>query len=125
MISRLIDQFIDANGNCQMAFLYMPDHMDQKVHFTPIGESVYEFEISETRKCTVPIAATSIEEAKAAFLDWYHNHTDGVEEMLQDGTDVRKIMFPNKVIPAEKYPVDNLTRILEMEEDGYVVSRED
>lgn len=124
MISQMIDQFIDAHGNCQMAFLYMPDYLEQRVQFTPVGESVYEFDIRESRKCTVPIAATSIEEAKAAFLEWYHDHTDAVEEMLQDGTDIRRIIFPDKVIPADKYPVDNLTHIMEMKEDGYVISGE-
>lgn len=115
---RFVEQFIDAHGNTQMAFLFSPSFIPQSIDIS--GNCVYEFEIVEKRKCKIPIVADCPEKAIDSFLEWYHSHTDGVERMLEDGTDIRKIFFPQTIIKEQDYPADDLAYILEMEEDHVI-----
>ena len=114
---QMIEQFIDAHGNTQMAFLFRPKFVGSD---HGLGDQIYEFEIVEKRKCRIPIEADSPEKAIDDFLEWYHSHTDGVEDLLEDGTDIRRVYFPMQTIAPEDYPADNLTFIREMEADHVI-----
>ena len=109
----MVEQFTNIHGDSKAVFLVSPDFVPMNFR----NDGIYEFEIVETRKCKIPIESNCPQNAKSAFLDWYRNHSDAVEDLLEYGTSARNIYFPSQTIPTDEYPVDNLTYIRELPSD--------
>ena len=116
----LIEEITDAHGNSQA--VYLAPYRSVPPFFR--NEGIYEFEIVEGRKCKIPIESDCPENAEKAFLQWYHSHTDAVEDLLDAGKSARHIYPPVQTIPADEYPVDDLTYIRELPEDKIIAVKE-